>query len=645
MSGCPYQAAMRAADTARPSSLLTRLAARLRPSVAHAEAEVRLLQAPAAARRPRLAAALGALGRSATAWLNNERFDVRLGRHQLNPIRIGHDVAEIWYGGVDPNLPREYFGVLGAIFRGVFNTANRAPHFDQTYRANKARAQADAAAGVPVNPYTPDGDTWVYTVPNMPLIRFHGDDAVDTGFDDNPGLLMPVYCVKGQTALKAVFTEARFDRGPVPYHLLAQAVGSSTLQATDDTAAAGLFAGRTQNNRTWKNDRRLGLRLVGPKALDQLRPGMLAALHDVRAELDEHIALRPDEPVDATVMMSRIAYRMIIRAAIGDVDDQEFNELGRALTEPVRDVLAHVMQASNGYLTDKAGFVASIRTCKRLFGEIGRIVRRLHAQGRLSAEQTRSPLIDFVLTGGDDGTPPDDDRLFTLLMPVIFGGHETTGFTLSWAVLELARDPGLEQRYLAELAAFQADHRDGIRPGLYTERPVQQALLYEIGRRYPPVFAVPRTAGQAGVMPPDPDTGIGAFRYPAGALFLAEISAVHMDPDLYPDPQRFDIDRFLPPQPMQRAEAGRWTRKHMARLEKNFRYLLFGAGPAKCLGQPFNQLEFNLVLDELLPRYRFELVDPEREVRQTNAPISGPEAGSLAVRIRTRPPGSSRSPS
>lgn len=225
---------------------------------------------------------------------------------------------------------------------------------------------------------------------------------------------------------------------------------------------------------------------------------------------------------------------------------------------------------------------------------MGARIRAAHAGGELSAEQARSPLLELVLHG-DEGRSLADDRLYTLLVPILFGGHETTGFTLAWSLYELARDRALERRYLDELRAFRAalpgavaDHRH------VEERPVQQALLYEIGRRYPPVPAIPRSSIRAGEVPPDPETGIGAFAYPKGALFLASIGSVHLDEDLYPDPLRFDVQRWLAgTEGLSRREAGRAVRTRYLQAERGFRYIGFGGGPGKCLGQAFNQLELN----------------------------------------------------
>ena len=62
----------------------------------------------------------------------------------------------------------------------------------------------------------------------------------------------------------------------------------------------------------------------------------------------------------------------------------------------------------------------------------------------------------------------------------------------------------------------------------------------------------------------------------------------------------------------------------------------FADGPGRCPGQHFNAHEFFLVLDALLPRYRFEPVDPAREVPASDTMVVGPEKGAMAARVRPR---------
>jgi len=84
------------------------------------------------------------------------------------------------------------------------------------------------------------------------------------------------------------------------------------------------------------------------------------------------------------------------------------------------------------------------------------------------------------------------------------------------------------------------------------------------------------------------------------------------------------------------AERGRGVRANIRAREQALDWLPFSDGPGRCPGQHFNAHEFFLVLDALLPRYRFELVDPTREVPHSETMVVGPEPGTLAVRLRPR---------
>jgi cytochrome P450 len=133
-------------------------------------------------------------------------------------------------------------------------------------------------------------------------------------------------------------------------------------------------------------------------------------------------------------------------------------------------------------------------------------------------------------------------------------------------------------------------------------------------------------------------TGIGGFRYPKDALLLCCIAAAHMDPETYPDPRAFRVERFLTgvtPE-MELTERGRKVQATARRLEEEFRLLPFSAGPGGCVGRGFNTLEVFMVLDELLRRFTFALEDPGREVTESHGAISGPGPGQVRVRIRRR---------
>ena len=86
------------------------------------------------------------------------------------------------------------------------------------------------------------------------------------------------------------------------------------------------------------------------------------------------------------------------------------------------------------------------------------------------------------------------------------------------------------------------------------------------------------------------------------------VSAVHHDPSYYPEPYRFNPDRFMP------------ENKHKL---IPYTYLPFGAGPRNCVGMRFAYQEIRLCLAAIVLRYKFGLT-PE-----TPAKLSFTKGNSL----------------
>jgi cytochrome P450 len=81
---------------------------------------------------------------------------------------------------------------------------------------------------------------------------------------------------------------------------------------------------------------------------------------------------------------------------------------------------------------------------------------------------------------------------------------------------------------------------------------------------------------------------IGEWHLPAGVTVIPAIFLVHRRPDIYPEPERFEPERFLEQAP------GTYT------------WIPFGGGVRRCLGGAFAQFEMNVVLSELLEHWHLE---------------------------------------
>jgi ferredoxin-NADP reductase/cytochrome P450 len=611
-----------------------------------------MLVPPAPKPRPLHARALRWLGTAIGRGLNSPRLDVRVGGRSLNPVHVASHLVGARMG-IDPALPCAYLGALSDIAE---NPNRHLPYRFSCLDRLADRNRLAAGSGAPLPADTPDGDTFVYALPTVKLPKFPKECAVHTEWDGRKlPALMPVYALRGRTAVAHVLRGvADIDRGVIPYYFFQQVVGRRDIQSCPMRQAGGLGSGSYRENQTWAEDRQAATEMFGLPAIDKMSAVMAAVLPAVCGEIDQAIAADPDAVYDLNVLTTKIAYMMIIWTVFGDVDFAEFHALGEELTAAARRMFDYMLQLMYGGSLPPAWAADNLRM-RQICREMIELLVDLDRRGQLTRRQRELPTVAMVLACAAAGPISDSqhERLFSLFLPFIFGGHETTGHSLCWTLYEMGRRPEVAARVVAEIDRFQAAHRgEPITIDRYDERPVTFAVLAETLRYHVLSGPISRMARTAGVVPPDPETGIGGFSYPAGTLFFCSPGAIHFDPRRWPDPHRFSIDRFLPepevstsapPAGLDEGDEllrlrarGRAARDAIRGREEALDLMSFGTGPARCPGAYFNWHESLLVLDALCTRYTFELEHPGREVRPSDHPLIGPEAGMIGVRIRPR---------
>jgi len=86
---------------------------------------------------------------------------------------------------------------------------------------------------------------------------------------------------------------------------------------------------------------------------------------------------------------------------------------------------------------------------------------------------------------------------------------------------------------------------------------------------------------------------LGNYTLPKGETIVLAIILAHRNPKVWPDPLKFDPDRFLPE-----------NSKH----RNPYAYIPFSAGPRNCIGQKFALLEEKIILTAILRRWRVKSV-------------------------------------
>ncbi|CAH1965691.1 unnamed protein product [Acanthoscelides obtectus] len=127
-------------------------------------------------------------------------------------------------------------------------------------------------------------------------------------------------------------------------------------------------------------------------------------------------------------------------------------------------------------------------------------------------------------------------------------------------------------------------------------------VVYETLRKYPALQFLFRTCNKTYNIP-DTDVTIDE-----GTKVIIPVLGIHYDPELYPDPDKFDPERF--------SEENKATRP-------SFTWLPFGDGPRICIGSRFGLLQTKLGLCTLLRRFRFTLN------KKTKTPLVFSKAGIL----------------
>ncbi|MDG4787721.1 cytochrome P450 [Micromonospora sp. WMMD1102] len=346
-----------------------------------------------------------------------------------------------------------------------------------------------------------------------------------------------------------------FSRRASAYEILREFIGEGLLTSDGDR---------------WLRQRRTLQPLFTPRRVARYTELMA----DEAARVVDDMAVTTGSVVDLYQVMQRYTMRVVGRALFGDDIDEVVPRLQELM--PILGDLAlaralQVVKLPLSWPTPRSRRIMQVRATQ--YEIIDGIIAVRQRSGGEENEDMLSRL--FAAEDPETGQALSMEEIRDQMLVFLLAGHETTSAGLAFTMHLLGRHPEVQERVVA-----------GIGTG---DDELVRAAAMEGMRLYPPVYSMERMT--------ETDVVVSGHRIPANTKVVVAPWVTHRHPEFWPDPERFEPDRFL----------GQQERPRYA-------YFPFGGGPRSCIGEHFALLEMTVLLSALLARYRVDTSDERLEV-------------------------------
>ena len=175
-----------------------------------------------------------------------------------------------------------------------------------------------------------------------------------------------------------------------------------------------------------------------------------------------------------------------------------------------------------------------------------------------------------------------DEEIIANTIIMLVAGYDTTATLLTYATYCLALHPKVQQKLRSEIEEAVIGDGGEIKYDTVMGLKYLDAVVNETLRRYPPVPRIEREATE------DYELKTLGINLKKGTKIRIPIYAIHHQEEFFPDPYKFDPDRFMP--------------ENKDKLMP-YTFLPFNTGPRNCIGSRFALLEAKTTLAAILLKY------------------------------------------
>ncbi|XP_032673498.1 cytochrome P450 4c21-like [Odontomachus brunneus] len=210
----------------------------------------------------------------------------------------------------------------------------------------------------------------------------------------------------------------------------------------------------------------------------------------------------------------------------------------------------------------------------------------------MAAKPREKPILELLLElNENENNLLSDEDLISHVDTFMFAAYDTTSTTLNWVLYCLGSNLEHQEKVHEEIDQVFQDSQSPATMKELSQLKYLDRVMKESIRLYPTVPLIARRIMR--------DTNIDGYVIPKNITVLLSIILLHRNPSVWPDPLKFDPDRFLP---------------ENTRRMHPYAFIPFSAGPRNCIGQRVALLEEKMLLTAVLRKWRIKSMEEPTEL-------------------------------
>jgi cytochrome P450 len=381
-------------------------------------------------------------------------------------------------------------------------------------------------------------------------------------------------------------------------HVLKNNHGAYTKGRT--TKALRQFLGNgliTNEGNSWRKQHRMIRPVMNPKSVLEIAPKILSTT----AEFIPLLSSR--EVTDTFHEMNRLTWRIILKTLFSMEVSNEMD----AWLEDIVDLMRIITSKTRSSIPVPFWIpTKNHRRMREIIRKFDGTVYKLIEDRR--AGEKKQDLLQLLIDTQEEGlSQMTDHEIRDEIMTFMMAGHETITNSMTWTLMELAKNPSYILKLRDEADAFIKDQNfDTLNSSIWLTAVIEEAM-----RLWPPVWVFMRQA--------ETQDKIGDMIIPPKANVVLAPFLSHRADDLWKEPLKFFPERFLPEE-KKKIPSGA--------------YYPFGLGPRACIGAYFAGMEAKIILATVVHHYDWELL--REEPQRNEAGISLRPLNNVMMKFRRR---------